>query len=96
MELEDSLPHSQVPATCPYPEQAQPSPYPHILLPEDPSYYYYPPIYAWVSTVVSFTQVYPPKPCTSPSALSYMQHAPPISFFSILSPEQYWVRSTDH
>ena len=21
---------------------------------------------------------------------------PPISFFSILSPEQYWVRSTDH
>jgi hypothetical protein len=23
-------------------------------------------------------------------------HAPPISFFSIWSPEQYWVRSTDH
>ena len=23
-------------------------------------------------------------------------HAPPISFFSILSPAQYWVRSTDH
>jgi len=28
--------HSQVPATCPYPEPAQPSPYPHIPLPEDP------------------------------------------------------------
>jgi hypothetical protein len=23
-------------------------------------------------------------------------HAPPISFFSILSPEQYTMRSTDH
>ena len=29
--------HSQVPATCPYPEPAQSSPYPHILLPEEPS-----------------------------------------------------------
>jgi hypothetical protein len=26
----------------------------------------------------------------------YALHAPPISFFSILSPKQYWVRSTDH
>ena len=25
--------------------------------------------------------------------LSYVLHAPPISLFSILSPEQYWVRS---
>jgi hypothetical protein len=31
-------------------------------------------------------------PLSSPSAL----HAPPISLFSILSPEQYWVRSTDN
>jgi hypothetical protein len=31
-------------------------------------------------------------PLLSPSAL----HALPISFFSILSPAQYWVRSTDH
>jgi len=23
-------------------------------------------------------------------------HAPPISFFSILSPAQYWLRSTEH
>jgi hypothetical protein len=28
MEPEGSLPHSQVPATCPYPEPAQSSPYP--------------------------------------------------------------------
>jgi len=34
---EGSLPLSQVPATCPYPEPAPSSPYPHISLPEDPS-----------------------------------------------------------
>ena len=37
MEPESSLPHSQMPATCPYPEPARSSPYPHIPLPEDPS-----------------------------------------------------------
>jgi len=36
MEPEDSLPHSQVPATCPYPEPARSSPYFHISLPEYP------------------------------------------------------------
>ena len=38
MKPEGSLPHSQVPATCPYPEPARSSPYTHILLAEDPSY----------------------------------------------------------
>ena len=37
MEPKGSLPHSQVPATCPYSEPAVSSPYPHIPLPEDPS-----------------------------------------------------------
>ena len=37
MEPEGSLPHSQVPSTCPYPEPALSSPYPYISLPEDPS-----------------------------------------------------------
>jgi len=37
MEPESSFPYSQVPATCPYPEPARSSPYPHIPLPEDPS-----------------------------------------------------------
>jgi hypothetical protein len=37
MEPEGSLPHSQVPATCPYPEPAGSSPYPNISLSEDPS-----------------------------------------------------------
>jgi len=36
MQPECSLPHSQVPATCPYPEPARSSPYTHTLLPEDP------------------------------------------------------------
>jgi hypothetical protein len=45
MESEGSLPHSQVPANCPYPEPDRSSPYPKIPLPEDPSQYY-PPIYA--------------------------------------------------
>ena len=38
MELECSLPHSQVPNTCLYPEPARSSPYLHILMPEDPSH----------------------------------------------------------
>jgi hypothetical protein len=38
MEPEGSLPHSQVPATCLYPEPAQSSTYPLIPLPEDPSF----------------------------------------------------------
>ena len=87
MEPEGSLPHSQVPATCPYPEPARSSPYPHIPLPEDP-FYYYPPIYAWVFQVVSFPQVSTPQPCVRPSSPPYVLHAPPISFFMILPAEQ--------
>ena len=37
MEPEGSLPNSQVPATCLYPEPARCSPYLHIPLREDPS-----------------------------------------------------------
>ena len=32
----------------------------------------------------------------TPSPHTYAPHAQPISFFSILSPAQYWVRSTNH
>ena len=35
MEPEGSLPHSQVPATCPYPKPDRSSPCLHIPLPED-------------------------------------------------------------
>ena len=37
MELEGSLPHSQVPANRPYAEPDRCGPYPHIALPDDPS-----------------------------------------------------------
>jgi len=38
MEPEGSLPYSQVPDICPYPDPARSSPYPHIPLPEDLSW----------------------------------------------------------
>ena len=46
-----------------------------------------PPIYAWVSQVVSFPQGSPPKPCIHPSSPPCRLHTLPISFSSILSPE---------
>ena len=44
--------------------------------------------------MVSFPPVSPPRPYTPPSSHPYAPHAQPISFFSVLSPAQYWVRST--
>ena len=41
--------------------------------------------------MVFFPQVSPPKPCTLLSPPLYAPHAPPISFFLILSLAQYWV-----
>ena len=95
MEPEVSSPHSQVPATCPYPGPHRSSPCPHTPPPEDPPYYC-PPIYAWVFLVVSFPQVSLPKPFIRLTSPPYALHAPPISFVWVLSPEQYWVSSTDH
>ena len=46
--------------------------------------------------MVSFLPVSPPRPYTTRSPHPYAPHAQPISFFSILSPAQYWVRSTNH
>jgi hypothetical protein len=53
-------------------------------------------MYVWVSQVVSFLQGSSSKPFIWPSSLTYAPHAPPILSFSILSPEQYLVSSTDH
>ena len=91
MQPEGSLPHSQMSATCPYPEPARFIPYLHIPLHEDSSEN--PHNYALVSQVVSFPQGLPPKPCIRLASHPRALHAPPISFFSILSPEQYWYRS---
>ena len=43
-------------------------------------------------TSVSFPPVSPPRPYTSPSPHPYAPHVQPKSFFSILTPAQYWVR----
>ena len=67
MSPEGSLPHSQVPATCPYPKPPPSSPYPFIPLPEDPTLYYHSSIYAWVLQVESFPQISPTKPYIRPS-----------------------------
>jgi len=82
MEPEGSLPDSWVPPTCPYPEPAQSSQYPHIPLPEYPSQYY-PPIYAWVSQVVSFPQVSPTKPYIHLSSSSI--HATCLTHLTLLN-----------
>ena len=39
---------------------------------------------------------FPTKTLYTPSPHPYAPHAQPISFFSILSPTQYWVRKTNH
>jgi hypothetical protein len=39
---------------------------------------------------------FPTKSLYTPLLSPYVLHVPPIPLFSILSPERYWVRSTDH
>jgi len=75
MESESLLTLTQVRATCHYPEPARSRPYP-IPLSEDP------PIFFWVSQVVSFPQASPPKPCIctlllSPTHATCPAHAQP-------------------
>ena len=43
-----------------------------------------------------FPSGFPTKILSTPYPYQYAPHAQPILFFSILSPAQYWVRSTDH
>jgi len=43
-----------------------------------------------------FPQFSPPKTCIRLSSPPYVLHIPPISFFSVWSPERYWVSSRDH
>ena len=43
-----------------------------------------------------FPSGFPTKTLYTPSPHPYVPHIQPISFFSILSPAQYWVRSTSH
>jgi len=56
--------------------------HPNIIHPSSPR----------VTPVASFPPVYPQRPYTPPSPHPYTTYAQPISFFSILSPAQYWVK----
>jgi len=82
MEHKGSLPHSQVPATCPYPKPHRTSPCPHNPLPEDPSLYNSS-IYACVSQVVSFPQVSAPKPLQVTNALTKIQFMTNINLLHV-------------
>jgi len=78
MEPQVSLPHSKVPADCPFTEPARSSPHHHIQIPKDSYYYYYPPIYAWFFQVVSFPHVSSPKPIYS-STLPHTFYMPRLT-----------------
>ena len=68
----------------------------------------YPHPTSWRSILILFTHLHlglssgllpsglPSKSLYTPSPHPYAPHAQPISFFSILSPAQYWVRSINH
>ena len=92
MEHEGSLPHSQASATVPILDQPKP-----VHIPT-----------SWRSILILSTHLclglpsclfpsgFPTKTLYAPSPHPYAPHAQPISFFSILSPAQYWVKSTDN
>ena len=87
MEPEGSLPHSQGPATCPYPEADQSSPCPHPT--------------SWRSILILSSHLrlglpsglcpsdFPTETLYTSLFSPYVLHVPPISFFSTWSPEQY-------
>ena len=53
-------------------------------------------ICTYIFQVVSFPHISPPKIYIRLFSPPYVLHAKPISFFLILSPEQYLMTSTDH
>ena len=91
MEPEGSLLHSQASAFRPYPGMPNPVHIPTTHLLEIHPNIIHPSTLGLASGLFS-----PPGPYTPPSPPPYEPHTQPISFFSILSPAQYCVRSTDH
>jgi hypothetical protein len=94
MEPESSLPESQVPATCLYPEPTPSSPHNS-------------PTFRKSILILSsnlrlglpnglFPSGFPTNTLCTPLYSSIRATCPAQSFFSILPPAQYWVRNTDH
>ena len=101
MKPKRSLPHSQAPETCTYPEPAPSSPYPHISRSE--MHLIIIPHLLLVSQLLDFPQVFPPKPCirlSFPIRATYTTHLILLGFIicTILSEEyrapHYMVSST--
>jgi hypothetical protein len=91
MEFEDSSPHSQVPATCPYPEPEQSSPCLPFPLHEG-RFQYYPSRLRLSLPTGLFPSGFPTKTLyepllSAPIPPPYVPHTPPISFFLMWSPE---------
>jgi len=85
MKPEGSSLHSHQPVTCPYHEPDQPCPCPQIPLPKDSSCH----LHQGLPNVIFSSRFLHQNPAC-------VLNAAPISFFSILLPEQHWVSSTDY
>ena len=81
MEPEGSFPHSQMPATCPYPEPAPCSPHPNIPLHEDHLNIILPSMIVLPSGL--FLWGFPTKTLFTTFLSPYALHAQPILFFLI-------------
>jgi len=80
MEPEGSLPHSQEPANCPYPEPAVSSPQTQLPLPERSILILLYHLCLNLPSVL-FPSPFPHKTCIRLSTHTYALHVPPISFF---------------
>ena len=75
---------------------------PPVSILASPIHSIYPHPTSWRSILILSTHLglfpsgFPTKTLNTPSPQPHAPHAQPISFFSILSPAQYWMRRTNH